>query len=95
MIRSAGSKSPVDLIAWRVDEKDGEEEVHLIQCKKARKKVNYAKDIKALRAVSAPEYWWKLLYVKRDRKVQMTFVSDNDLRALGALSVKDIREELA
>lgn len=65
VIRSAGSKSPVDLIA--IDHK----EVIFVQCKKELKKKNYMDDLAALRGL--PRAFWirKELWVKRKTEVSI------------------------
>jgi len=94
VIRSAGSKSPVDLIAWKVLEEDGEEEVHVIQCKKANTKQSYKDDVTKLRGVSVPENWLKILYVKFDRKVIVSIIREDGCDELNEISLKDLKRSL-
>jgi len=74
VIRSAGSKGPADLIAW------DKEVVHLIQCKKERKKNNYYEDMKRLRGVPTPLFqkWVKVLWIKSNQKVTVRFLGETE-----------------
>jgi Holliday junction resolvase len=71
VIRSAGSKSPVDLIAWR-----GGESPVLIQVKRTRSRIDsvvdiaekYREDIEALRAIELPREGAVHLWVWTDKQ---------------------------
>lgn len=92
--RIAGSRGPFDLIAWKVLEEDGEEEVHIIQCKKANTKQSYKDDVTKLRGVSVPENWLKILYVKFDRKVIVSIIREDGCDELNEISLKDLKRSL-
>jgi hypothetical protein len=69
VIRSAGSHSQTDLLAWGKSpmNDDGQWIVVLIQCKSGKKK-SYAEAKRNLLKVPAPEWWHKELWVNEGKK---------------------------
>lgn len=68
-IRSAGSKSPIDLMCWSMDA------VILIQCKKSKTKLNiqkaFKKDYEELKAVKGLPGWKRQIWLKHGRNVSI------------------------
>ena len=62
VIRSAGSKGAVDLIAFN------EYGTILVQCKKQNRKKSYKEDLEKLDEVPCQRHWEKQLWIKRARK---------------------------
>lgn len=91
-LRSAGSKSPVDVIAWKCDE-NGFGRVVLIQCKKERRKNSYKDDEDGFRAVSAEAGWEKLMFIKRSGKVEVRKILPKCVEIVDTFSVKVLKEE--
>jgi Holliday junction resolvase len=69
VIRSAGSKGPIDLFAWRVYETGSS--VYLIQCKryKNKQKVQKSEFVK-LKSVPSEFDWRKRVFVKRNGRIE-------------------------
>jgi Holliday junction resolvase len=78
VMRSAGSHSPVDLIAFKVV--DGRMVGYLIQCKKEKRRGSYVEDIGALRAVEVGDGWKRLLLVRRRKEILVWEVCEDGVR---------------
>ena len=73
VMRSAGSKGAVDLIAWNMYG-----DVMLIQCKKEKKKRGlYTEDVTALQEVPAHPSWNTLLWIKTKKIVKIKDILNN------------------
>lgn len=82
VMRAAGSKGAMDLIAWKG------EQVFAVQCKKEKRKKSYVADWARLVKVPMPEGWTRQLWVKRGKDV---FVKgDNDVEE--QMTVKQIND---
>ena len=81
-VRSAGSHSYVDLIAW--------DAIHfyLIQCKKESKKTNYKDDIQRLRQVPVQSGWKRLLWIKKGKIIE---VHDIDWGTIDYVTLKELK----
>jgi hypothetical protein len=90
VIRSAGSKSPIDLMAWK--EKEGEINVDLIQCKKETKKKNYKDDVIEMSGVQCGLGWRKVLWVKHGRDIAVYEVIGVDVVLMGMATLKELKE---
>lgn len=85
-LRSAGSRSPIDLLAWKGDE------VVAIQAKKENKKTPYAKDVYDLAGTPLPTGWKRELWLKRARNfVEVWSVDESgEKRVKHRMSVRDM-----
>jgi len=81
VLRSAGSKGAVDLIAWNGSS------CFVIQCKKELRRNGYAEDIAALKAVPILSGWGRQLWVKHKSEIA---VCDVDSGVESLLYVRDM-----
>jgi len=85
VVRSAGSKGAVDLVAWN------EEGCLLIQAKKEIVKRTYKEDTLQLDAVKCPIFWKKQLWVKLSRShVTVYDVHERELKLTKRISIRDM-----
>lgn len=74
VIRSAGSKGPIDLIAFNSSE------CQLIQCKKEDRHRSYADDIASIKGIDAPDEWERRLWVKHGKDIIIHDVNSENQR---------------
>jgi Holliday junction resolvase len=90
VIRSAGSKGKVDLLAWAIDSK-GEAIVDLIQCKKEKRKNSYKDDIAELSKVPIGNGWQRLMWVKGKKDIKIYKVEDGNATLKHTIEERSLR----
>lgn len=86
-MRSAGSKSAVDVMAWKLNS-NGFCQVVQIQCKKEKKKTNYTEDEDKLRKVQAEAGWEKIMFIKRKGMVEVRKILPQCVEIIDTFPVK-------
>ena len=92
-VRSAGSHTPVDLIAWKIGE-GWISHVDLVQCKKERKKHSYDEDCIELAGVPAGKGWRKLLFVKRKGEIEVFRLVGGGKELEETFTVKELKDAM-
>jgi Holliday junction resolvase len=87
VVRSAGSKSPIDLVAWR------ENSFAIIQCKVQKRKISYDDEVAVLRGVALPRMLGdveRLLFVKNGKSV---FMKNVDTGGFSTMTLREVLKE--